>query len=554
MKSKLPTFALFAMVCAISLSSQTVNAQKDQRDLRLAKAPQGEQRIALVIGNGAYRDSPLSNPVNDAKDMAKALRAFGFEVIYGENLSQNDMKRNIRAFGDKIRNGGVGLFYYAGHGIQINGANYLVPVRAVITKAEEVEYESVDVGLVLAQMENAHNRLNLVILDACRNNPFARSFRSTKNGLASIDAPSGTMIAYATAPGSVASDGGAGRNGLYTQELLRFMGTPDLNIEQVFKQVRIAVQSKTQNKQVPWESSSLVGDFFFLRGQPALTLAKAVPLLLREFEFESVTVDSRGTVKKKGKGQARVFTENIRGETLQMVEIRGGTFLMGSQGYRVEIPQHKVTVQPFYMGMFEVTQLQWRAVASLPKVSRDLNPDPSGFKGDTLPVESVSWEDAVEFCARLSKATGREYRLPSEAEWEYACRAGTKTDFAFGETITTDLVNYNGNNPYGSAPKGTYREKTTPVGQMAVANAFGLYDMHCNVYEWVLDPWHDTYSNSPTDGSVWEKAGKPGLRVVRGGAWISKGQVCRSSNRYSTAPDLKNYYTGFRLVLVAPTR
>ena len=166
MKSKLSTFALVAMVSAISLPSFIVSAQKDQRGLRAQKTPQGEQRVALVIGNSAHRDAPLSNPVNDAQDMAKALRALGFEVIYGENLSQNLMKRNIRVFGDRIRKGGVGLFYYAGHGTQINGVNYLVPVGAVISKEEEVEYESVDVGLVLAQMESARNRLNIVILDA----------------------------------------------------------------------------------------------------------------------------------------------------------------------------------------------------------------------------------------------------------------------------------------------------------------------------------------------------------------------------------------------------
>ncbi|MEW6208628.1 MAG: SUMF1/EgtB/PvdO family nonheme iron enzyme [Acidobacteriota bacterium] len=647
MKSKLSTFALVAVVSAISLPSFTASAQQEGRDLRVQKAVQGEQRVALVIGNSAYRDAPLLNPVNDAKDMSAALRALGFEVIYGENLSQNLMKRNIRAFGDKIRNGGVGLFYYAGHGIQISGVNYLVPVNAVITKEEEVEYESVDVGLVLAQMENARNRLNIVILDACRNNPFARSFRSTKNGLASIDAPSGTLIAYATAPGSVASDGGAGRNGLYTEELLRFMQTPDLNIEQVFKRVRIAVQSKTQGKQIPWESSSLVGDFFFSRTQPAPTPANPVPatdpaatelsfwesiknssdaddfkaylekypsgtfatlaknrirtleasakstppntsvpsatkptsiggffkkvfgnpLPLRGFEFETVTVDSRGGVKEKRKGQARYFTEDINGVALEMVEIPGGTFLMGSPDSEAgrdgdEGPRHQVTLQSFYMGKFEVTQAQWRAVASLPKVSRDLdiatpdNPRPRipALKGDNYPVEQVSWEDAIEFCARLSKARRREYRLPSEAEWEYACRAGTTTPFAFGETVTAELVNYNGQYPYASAPNGTYREKTTPVGYMDVANALGLYDMHGNVWEWCLDAWHDSYNNAPTDGSAWEKAGDPGKRVLRGGSWSTYGVNCRTAARDWFTPNNRYGNYGFRVVLVVRTR
>jgi hypothetical protein len=231
-----------------------------QRGLRLGST--SERRIALVIGNGAYEIAPLKNPVNDARDMRQALSELGFEVIYRENLNQNDMKRTIREFGAKIRGGGVGLFYYAGHGVAVKGTNYLVPIDAKVESEEEVEYEGVDAGFVLSQMDSAGNRLNIVILDACRNNPFARSFRSASRGLAVMDAPSGTVIAYSTAPGSVASDGNA-RNGLYTQELLRFMRTPNLSIEKVFKQVRISVRNLTQGRQTPWEASSLTGDFYF---------------------------------------------------------------------------------------------------------------------------------------------------------------------------------------------------------------------------------------------------------------------------------------------------
>ena len=253
---------LLATLAAYGLSFLPIRQAAAQTDHRGLRVQQGERRVALVIGNSAYKDSPLLNPVNDARGMAAALRGLGFEVVFGENLSQADMKRSIRAFGEKIRNGGVGLFYYAGHGAQVKGSNYLIPVGSTITSEEEVEYESVDVGLVLAQMESAHNRLNIVILDACRNNPFARSFRSTQKGLASIDAPAGTLIAYATAPGSVASDGSGG-NGLYTQELLKYMKQPGLSIEQLFKQVRASVRSRSEGKQTPWESSSLVGDFYF---------------------------------------------------------------------------------------------------------------------------------------------------------------------------------------------------------------------------------------------------------------------------------------------------
>jgi len=223
-----------------------------------------ENRVALVIGNGDYLSGPLINPVNDARSMARALREAKFNVLLRENLSnQAEMKQVIREFGDMLKAGGTGLFYYAGHGLQVKGYNYLVPVNAVIRNEEEVEYEGVEVGFVLAQMEAARNRVNIVILDACRNNPYARSFRDIKQGLVGMNAPTGTLIAYSTAPGSTAADG-TGVNGLYTQELLYQIKRPGLKIEEVFKNVRAEVVRKSDGMQTPWESSSLIGDFYFV--------------------------------------------------------------------------------------------------------------------------------------------------------------------------------------------------------------------------------------------------------------------------------------------------
>ncbi len=222
-----------------------------------------ERRVALVIGNGAYKSAPLRNPVNDAIDIADALEKLGFSVIQRINADQRTMEESIRDFGKKLRLGGTGLFYFAGHGIQIKGRNYLIPIGAAIESEADVKYESVDAGRVLAQMEEAENSLNIIIFDACRDNPFARSFRSSERGLAKMDAPTGTILAYATAPGSVASDG-PGRNGLYTSSLLKHMMTPGVEIEKVFKKVRIDVVSRSGKNQVPWESSSLIGDFYFV--------------------------------------------------------------------------------------------------------------------------------------------------------------------------------------------------------------------------------------------------------------------------------------------------
>lgn len=250
----------------ISIASLT--AQDVERGFKQSNFNSGgnsEQKVALIIGNSNYKDSPLTNPVNDARSIAQALRDAGFDVILRENQSSVEIKRAVREFGSRLQNGGTGLFYYAGHGMQVKGDNYLIPINAEIYNEEEVEYEAVNLGLVMAQMENARNSMNIIILDACRNNPFARSFRSMEKGLASINAPTGTIIAYATGPGKVAADG-SGSNGLYTEELLAQIKLPGLKIEDVFKRVRINVIKRSNNQQIPWESSSLVGDFYFSEG------------------------------------------------------------------------------------------------------------------------------------------------------------------------------------------------------------------------------------------------------------------------------------------------
>jgi hypothetical protein len=237
-----------------------------------ADSPRDDRRIALVIGNSTYRSAPLRNPVNDARAIAQALKLFGFEVVHRENLSQKDMKKTVADFGARLADKGVGLFYYAGHGMQVNGRNYMIPVDAEINNESDVDAESVDVDAVLSRMDGAKTRLNIVILDACRDNPYSRSWRSAQRGLAQIQAGPGTLIAYATAPGKVAADG-EGANGLYTGELLKVMGSPGLKIEDVFKRTRVAVQQQTLGAQVPWESSSLTTDFFFVPGKPQIDRA-----------------------------------------------------------------------------------------------------------------------------------------------------------------------------------------------------------------------------------------------------------------------------------------
>ncbi len=300
---------------------------------------------------------------------------------------------------------------------------------------------------------------------------------------------------------------------------------------------------------------------------------KAWPELLG-YEFEVTNVDDKGKLGERRKERARFFVEALGGGTnLDMVEIHAGTFVMGNSPVDLEqiennysrnankesrsdlherlvaeAPQQTVKVGGFYFSKYEVTQAQWRAVAALPKVNRDLMSDPSGFKGGNRPVEQISWEDAVEFCERLSRATGRHYRLPTEAEWEYACRAGTTWQFSFGGTIEPDSVNYNGKLPYAAAPKDTFRQQTVPVGSLGVANAFGLYDMHGNVWEWCLDSRREVRSGESPDGNRKENE-IPG--VLRGGAWDSPAGECRSSSRKQIQPLFRLNNVGFRVLVEA---
>jgi formylglycine-generating enzyme required for sulfatase activity len=268
------------------------------------------------------------------------------------------------------------------------------------------------------------------------------------------------------------------------------------------------------------------------------------------FEFEVVTVDAQGRETKPCHKQAQYFVE-IWGDAvkLEMVSIPGGKFTMGGAQEELESgederPRHLVTVKPFFMGKYPITQAQWRAIASLPKIKHDLDPDPSCFKGAHRPVERVSWYDAEEFCDRLSKETKRVYRLPSEAEWEYACRARTATPFHFGATITTNLANFY---EQDQSRNTVDRKQTTEVGSFP-ANAFGLCDIHGNVWEWCADYWHDSYQGAPLNGSAWLNSGNEEYRILRGGSWDCFPHLCRSASRFSENPTITDKEFGFRVV------
>jgi eukaryotic-like serine/threonine-protein kinase len=266
---------------------------------------------------------------------------------------------------------------------------------------------------------------------------------------------------------------------------------------------------------------------------------------LPTFSFETVTVDEQGQIINRQSKTAHYFTENLgNGVLLEMIEIPAGEFLMGSPDNEFnresdEGPQRRVRVPRFFMGRFTVTQIEWQQL---------MGSDPSSFKGNNHPVNNISWYDAQEFCKRLSQQSGRAYRLPSEAEWEYACRADSISPFHFGPTITPELVNYDGNYSYGSAAKGEYRKETTPVGSFP-ANGFGLHDMHGNIWEWCEDVYHKSYQGAPTNSSAWVSGADTSFRLVRGGSGNSYAKSCRSADREGWNIDGRSPFSGFRLAL-----
>ena len=488
-----------------------------------------EPRVALVIGNGKYQyNNVLKNPANDARDMAAALGQAGFEVVIRTDAGLDEMNKAVREFGNKLKaQKGVGLFYYSGHGTQVGGKSYLLPVDQEIEDADEVAYKAMDAEAVLAKMQSAGNSLNLVFLDACRNNPFPGSGRSGERGLAvvKVDLPE-SVIVYAAEPGKTAADG-EDRNSPFTRALLKNMTAPGTDILAVMKKVKAAVATATNGQQSPRVDQNLSRDFSFY---PASAQVSAAPA-------QAVAAPSKGAASAVPAG---------------FVFVPGGSFTMGSPsneaGQYANEEQHQVSLSAFYIGATEVTQAHYKAV---------MGTNPSGFKGDDLPVEKVSWYDAVAYCNKKSQQEGltpvytingknvtanwsaNGYRLPTEAEWEYAAKGGAASNslavnaIYAGSTNINDVAWYSGNS--GS--------KTHPVGQKA-ANALGLYDMSGNVWEWCWDLYGSYSSGSQSDPTGASSGDK---RVNRGGGWDSDGQDLRSAYRIYITPGNWGDILGFRV-------
>jgi formylglycine-generating enzyme required for sulfatase activity len=508
------------------------------------------QPLALVIGNERYEHNPLNNPVNDATDMARLLKKIGFEVTLKTDLNQRAMDEAIHEFGKRLsKSRGIGLFYYAGHGAQVKGQNYLLPIdNNRIQDETDLEYHAVYADKVLKKMEDAKTTLNIIILDACRNNPYRGGARG-RRGLARMESTSdssGSIIAFATSTGKTASDGSRnGRNGLYTSHLLRALENAyqtHQRLDDMFMQVRNAVKKESRKRQVPWYSASLSKPFCFRGCKTVVTtggephVEAPIPATSPEYMSSlSATTTSRKTSPPE---PGSLFRDRLQegGEGPEMVWIPAGRFQMGNiqgGGESDERPVHEVSVAHFAMSRYEITFAEYDRFA---QATRREKPDDKGWGRDNRPVINVTWHDAIAYTQWLSQQTAQQYRLPTEAEWEHAARAGTQTRYWWGNSIGAKRANCDGCGSQWDA------QKTAPVGSFA-ANAFKLYDTSGNVGEWTCSEYEEKYT-----GNEQRCVNTASSLVQRGGSWLDFSSRVRSAFRDSRKPTKRLEFVGFRIV------
>ena len=592
-------------------------------------------RIALVIGNGAYgnpADPVRDNAPRDAAAMRDTLRALGFDVITRTNATPQEMQQAISEFRRRLGTDGVGLFYFAGHGMQIGRRTLLVPAGLEARSPASLVGNSVDLNTVLQAMQVPRaDRLNLVILDTCLNNPFSPDATRDTPAL-----PANTVIAYATAPGGFAADGA--RHGVYTNAWLRALhSAPSQTLASLFQRVAEQVREATGDQQQPWIAAALPPSMRLSEAAYRDATASLAPAV--HDDDPVVMLHSRGILPKDSSEQyeitfwnsikdsnypadyeaylkaypngrfatlARARIDRLRataapnapaapqaarpiapasappaqdhpraaapptpGATTptppsaatvaqkpathpsgadgnrdcatcpQMVAVPAGSFAMGSStDDPSERPVHHVTVSaPFAIGQYEVTVEQWNACVAA-NACQKLTPESNANKA--APARDLSWDDAQQYVKWLSKVTGKPYRLPTEAEWEYADKAGTTTAYWWGDQMRTGNANCKDcGGPW-------HKEGPESVGSFA-PNPLGLYDMNGSVWEWTADCWHNNYQGAPADGHAWDNPGCE-MRVIRGGSWREGGSYMLTATRFKYSAGVRQSQDGFRVV------
>ncbi len=583
-----PAYRRLLITCCLLLGLTALgNAQRGKRS---PQAPPGvpvvpapptasppERRVALVIGNAAYQyTAPLKNPVHDAQDMARVLTAVQFHVILKTDATLETMADAIFAFGEQLKGGGVGLLYYSGHGMQVKGENYLLPIDAKVVREDDIKRKTINARDILDKMDEAKSHLNLVFLDACRNNPFPRSVRAVSRGLAGMNAPSGTLLVFATNPDNVAADG-AGRNGSYTKHLLHYLTQPGLEVGMMLRKIRTAVKEETRGQQVPWENGSIEGEFYFngRSGVPPMTAPAPSPPPPSTADRTQVAV---GLSPPQPETPPPLMVGN---DGAAMVLVPAGEFSMGSDGdeldrvqarreiYGNEIPRHQVYLDAFYIDTYEVINARFQQFVQATGYRTQAEREGWGYvstgektepvngatwrvprgPGSSIagleqhPVVQVSQEDARAYCAWAGK------RLPTEAEWEKAARGTDGQTYPWGNQFDGRWANFcdthceyrwkdrAANDGYRyTAPVGSYESGKSP---------YGAYDMAGNVWEWVAD-WYGAnyYRNSPARNPQGPASGDQA--VLRGGGWSSRALNVRAPNRDRFAPATRDVIIGFR--------
>lgn len=558
-----------------------------------------ENRYALIIGNSDYDSNigALNNPINDANDISNTLLKTNFDVTKVINGNKKELIQSVRSFVNKVSAGDTVLFYYSGHGVQVNGQNYIIPIGADLVYESDVEFEAVEMDYILSSLEKSGSNTNIIIFDACRNNELKKDNKSITKGLAITQRrlPE-SIIIYSTSPGEVAMDG-KGRNSPFAQSLIDNLTVPNQSLNTLIMNITTEVKTKT-GFQTPWRSSNLTKDFYFIRETTRNRVIESSDndvtygslLITCEVDGDFYLNDKKFKTFEKGKSykisnlaigtyqvtyksdnhidEDEVFISqnkttsitfkgkknNLSTDLIPMILIEAGRFKMGSNlGNSNENPVHDVTItRGFYIGTFEVTQKQWNKI---------MESQPSFFLGLDRPVTNISWYDVIEFCNKLSVKEGYTpvyigrgknimmdieadgYRLPTEAEWEYVANGGVLSQkFKYSGSNFADHVAISRENSF---VLGRSHENygTQNIGSKK-PNELGIFDMSGNVYEWCWD-WYSEYNSWYQEDPL---GGSGSKRVLRGGSWYHDDDKTRTTSRFYQKPTAKSNYVGFRLV------